>query len=201
MKTRKRIGYRRPKSPLADILLAPFFALIYSIPAAIISIPLFFIFGLICGAIEPLGELMDKIFTSLPFWNEKWEYAWVLYFAIAIGIIFEIIFTIRNIYWSFSGYETIPTKADQKNEEARSYQYRWDNMSIDEQKAELLRDNPEIYNEIWHGVPRTSHITEYQEKLKKEKEQLSKEQWSRDYDLKMQRQRIIEELEKLNRSR
>ena len=197
MKPGKRIGWRRRKSPLAEVLLAPFLALLYSIPAFIVGIILLFVFGLICGSIEPLGNAVDEFFNSLPFWNDKWEYAWVLYFGIAFGIITEIICTLLFIYWSFSKYEPVSTndelEQEQRNTAAAAEEIRWNNLSTDEKWEEVIREQQQMREWDERDAQRR------RDAFKREVDRLEHEAFNYHYDLMRDLSYIEEELESLDR--
>jgi len=192
----KRIKRRRSSSPLVDIILAPFFALMYSIPATIVATIVFFIFGLICGAVEPLAEAVDSFFNSLPFWNKKWEYAWTLYFGIIVGLIVEIISTIVLICQS--SHDT-PEHLHKNSKHEASVSYDpFDYMSLEEKMDYLIKNDNETFNEIWHGIPKTSHIKQHQEDMKNEWQQLRQDEFDRHYDNQRKLDQIYDELKQLN---
>ena len=129
MKKRKRIGWKRPEHPLQEIIISPFLALVFSVPATIISIIVFVILGFSAMFLDSLEDVLNTFFNMLPFWNDKWDYYWSLYFGLIAGIIFEIYFTFKIIYESFSEYEHIPAKAAPKYD---GYEPSWESMSTDE---------------------------------------------------------------------
>jgi len=193
----KRIGWKRPKHPLLTIISAPFAALIFSVPAVIIATISFFIFGLIGWYVDPIGEATDAFFNMLPFWNDKWDYAWTLYFGIIVGIIVEMIATAKWIYKSFSEYEHVPTKAEREAAEAEYYQWKWENMSLEEKKDELRKTYPDTYNEIYYGIPKPQNNAEILAELKKQQEQRDRDAFMRHLENKRKYDEIKDEIKKL----
>ncbi len=147
---------------LLDIISAPFRALLIAVPVTIASILVLFIFGLLCGAINPLGQVVDFFFNSLSFWNEKWEAAWTLYFSLIIGAAVELSFTISHI--SAAGRHHNPYAHIQNRAEAdRTTAEQNNKAAFEKLHQEFLQQSQSYITTIVNACKSTveGHVYEY----------------------------------------
>jgi len=163
------------------ILFSPLKALLFSVPIFIICIVLFFLFGLMCNAIDALGDFVNNIFVSLPFWNEEWENSWSLYFAAIIACIVEIIFTFIFAEDAFKPKELdkVLKEKDKKRKkipDAGYWEKSWESMTLQEQEMWLRDHYPEYYGHA-------PQFSDAEEKAKLEKKKTEEHQWQVERDL------------------
>jgi len=165
---------KKDKITIVDILLSALFALKMSVLCFFISIIALFVFGLICGMIEPLGDLLDRFFNMLPFWNEKWDYAWVLYFSQINSVICEVIGTISILRADRNSTEQTDVSIEDEEPEKDS----WDSMTLEEKEMWLRKYYPELYG----NRSLSDDWAEYDARKKAEEERTR--QFYKDYETK-----------------
>ena len=180
----------------SNVFWASFYAFIVSVPTLIISILVLFGIGLIGQEVPSFGDALEKIFHSLPFWNKQWDYAWTLYFSLIIAAICHISTVISLIKLS-SKASHIASQPSSKTTYTSSYD-PWDYMTTDEKHDYLIKNHNDIYNEVYHGIPRQSEIKKLREDLNTQWEKERKERNDRKWELEQQISKLTDELNKLN---
>lgn len=189
--------YKKHSTVIGEIIMTPFSTLLFvAIPTLIVFIVVLFAFGLLCGCVDSLGNAVDAFFTSLPFWNEKWEYAWTLYFSLIISGIVELIGTVMGIGRVLYTYKHPVQKIETVKQDAVYIDpldpWGGESMSTEEKDKWLREHYPEYYG---HAPNPTFADLQRENEAKYEKEKMQREQW----EIKQKLGNISDTLDKIHR--